>query len=66
MSVWVKFLKHSLPVVAEKAFAKGLIMSDGLDYDTEKMKYNSVGMGFAALNNKEQDRVVEILKEAMG
>jgi hypothetical protein len=38
-------------------------MSDGTDYDTEKIRYNSTGMGFASLNFKEQQQVIEIFKE---
>ena len=65
MSVWTTFLKSNLPVVAAKAFKKGLIISDGTDYDTEKTKYNSVGLGFASLNFKEQEKAIEILKSVL-
>jgi GntR family transcriptional regulator/MocR family aminotransferase len=65
MSVWTTFLKNSLPVVSEKALKKGLIMRDGTDYDTKKIKYNSVGLGFASLNFKEQEKAVEILKAVL-
>jgi len=63
MSVWTNFLKNPLPLVVEKAYKKGLILSDGLDYDTGKIKYNSVGLGFASLTIKEQEKAVGILKE---
>jgi GntR family transcriptional regulator/MocR family aminotransferase len=65
MLVWATFLSKNLPDVAKKAFKKGLIMSDGTDYDTKKKKYNSVGLGFASLNFKEQERAIEILKEVL-
>ncbi len=65
MSVWTNFKNHPLPLVVAKALKKGLIMSDGTDYDTEKIKYNSVGMGFASLNFKEQEKAVEILKSVL-
>jgi GntR family transcriptional regulator/MocR family aminotransferase len=65
MSVWTAFLKNSLPDVAERALKKGLIMSDGTDYETVKMKYNSVGLGFASLNFKEQEKAIEILKAVL-
>ena len=65
MSVWTNFLKNPLPLVVEKAYKKGLILSDGLDYDTGKIKYNSVGLGFASLNIKEQEKAVGILKEVL-
>ncbi len=62
MSVWTNFKNHPLPLITKKALTKGLIMSDGADYDTEKIKYNSVGLGFASLNFKEQEKAIEILK----
>lgn len=65
MSVWTGFLKNSLPGVVEKAFKKGLILSDGLDYDTGKIKYNSTGLGFASLNTGEQEKAVAVLKEVL-
>jgi len=63
MSVWTNFLKNHLPVVVERAYKKGLILSDGSDYDTGEIKYNSVGLGFASLNFKEQEKAVALLKE---
>jgi GntR family transcriptional regulator/MocR family aminotransferase len=63
MSVWTTFPKDNLTLLTAKAAKKGLIMSDGTDYDTEKIRYNSTGMGFASLNFKEQQQVIEILKE---
>lgn len=63
MSVWTNFGKNQLPAVVEKASKKGLVLSDGTDYDTGKVKYNSVGLGFASLNFKEQEKAIAILKE---
>lgn len=65
MSVWTKFLKHNLPKVAASVYEKGLIIRDGTDYDTKKIKYNAVGLGFASLNFKEQERAVGILKQVL-
>jgi len=65
MLVWVTFLKKNLPLVSEKALAKGLVMGNGTDYDTKRKKYNAVGMGFASLNFKEQEKAVHILKEIL-
>jgi GntR family transcriptional regulator/MocR family aminotransferase len=62
MSVWTTFLKHNLSAVSQDAFKKGLLMGDGTDYDANKTKYNSVGLGFASLNFKEQEKAIEILK----
>lgn len=65
MSVWTKFLKDDLTKVSRQAFDRGLIIRDGTDYDMDKQKFNSVRLGFASLNNKEQVQAVKILKEAM-
>jgi GntR family transcriptional regulator/MocR family aminotransferase len=65
MSVWVRFLKRDLPSVAKSADKKGLVMSDGTDYDTTETNYNSVGLGFASLTFSEQERAIGILKEVL-
>jgi GntR family transcriptional regulator / MocR family aminotransferase len=65
MSVWTCFLDRSLPVVVERAFKNGLIMSDGTDYDVGDLKYNSNGLGFASLDSREQERAVGILKRSL-
>jgi len=63
MSVWTKFLHADLSIVSEQAFKKGLIIKNGRGYDTDKVKYNSVRLGFASLNPAEQEKAVKILKE---
>jgi GntR family transcriptional regulator/MocR family aminotransferase len=65
MSVWAHFLKHPLPAVVEKAYQRGVILSDGTDYDTEKIKYNSTGLGFASLTFREQEKAIGLLKEVL-
>jgi len=65
MSVWTNFLDNALPAVVEKANRNGLILSDGSDYDTGRIKYNSTGLGFASLNPGEQERAVGILKKIL-
>jgi len=65
MSVWTNFLTTNLAIVSEKAFKKGLIIRDGKAYDTDKIKYNSVRLGFASLNFNEQEKAVGILKEVI-
>jgi GntR family transcriptional regulator/MocR family aminotransferase len=65
MSVWTNFLDNSLPVVVQKAYKNGLIMSDGTDYDIGNIKYNSNGLGFASLDCGEQERAVAILKRSL-
>jgi GntR family transcriptional regulator/MocR family aminotransferase len=62
MSVWTHFLRNSLPAVVGKAYRKGLILSDGTDYDTGKIKYNSTGLGFASLGAGEQEKAIAVLK----
>jgi GntR family transcriptional regulator/MocR family aminotransferase len=65
LMVWATFVKKSVTNVSANAFKKGLIMNDGTDYDTKKTKYNSVGLGFASLNFREQEKAVEILKAVL-
>ncbi len=64
MAVWTSFLDQRLPLVAERAYQNGLIISDGTDYDTGNWKYNSNGLGFASLDCNEQERAVRILKNS--
>ena len=65
MSVWTRFIDHSLPMVARTAFQRGLLIEDGTDYDTGSMKYNSTALGFASLNFAEQERAVRLLKQIL-
>ena len=66
MAVWVKFnKKYSLPVIAHRASAQGLYMSDGSFYNTEKINYNASRIGFASLNEKEMEEAINILKKVM-
>jgi len=62
MSVWTKFQDRDLVKLSRAAYDKGLIIKDGREYDTPTRKYNSVRLGFASLNFKEQERAVDILK----
>lgn len=65
MSVWVNFLATDLKKVAPQAHVHGLVMRDGTDYDTDQMRYNSIRIGFASLNQDEQQRAVIILKKVI-
>lgn len=65
MSVWTHFLKSNLPAVVAKAYTKGLILSDGTDYDTGRIKYNSTGLGFASLAPREQEKAIFLLKSVI-
>jgi len=55
MSGLTNFGKNSLPVITVAALKRGLVKGDGRDYHTKRFKYNSVALGFASLNFKEQD-----------
>lgn len=65
MSVWVNFLQADLSVVSRKAAREGLIMNDGRNYNTVKGNHNSVRLGFASLNLREQEKAVAILKKIL-
>jgi GntR family transcriptional regulator/MocR family aminotransferase len=65
MSVWVDFLANSLTVVVPKAYKNGLILSDGTDYDTGRIKYNSTVLGFASLNAGEQEKAIAALRKSI-
>ena len=63
MSVWVQFdKKYTVSVVAKKLAGKGLFMGDGSFYNSGKVNYNAVRMGFASLNKKELEEVGSILR----
>ncbi|MFZ6014388.1 MAG: PLP-dependent aminotransferase family protein, partial [Bacteroidota bacterium] len=65
MSVWTKFNTRELKKISGQAALKGLVMSDGLLYNTHTTNYNSARLGFASLNLKEQKTVIEILKASV-
>ncbi len=65
MSVWVKFNNVDLKIVAERAFRLGLIMSDGREYNTSSINYNSARFGFASLNMNEIDKVIDIINKSI-
>jgi GntR family transcriptional regulator/MocR family aminotransferase len=60
MSVWTTFMNTDVKQVSAKAAKKGLIMSDGRIYNLHN-NYNSTRLGFASMNFKEQEKVMEIL-----
>lgn len=66
MAVWVQFTrKVKLSVIAEKAAAAGLKMSDGSSYDAAGKQLNGLRMGFAAMNEREMKKVVAILRKIL-
>ena len=65
MSVWTRFTNVNLKQVSQKACKKGLILSDGTEYNTKNKNFNAARLGFASLNFEEQERVVEILSASL-
>jgi GntR family transcriptional regulator/MocR family aminotransferase len=66
MAVWAKFdKKYPLPEIARKASALGLYMTDGRIYNTDKVDYNALRIGFASLNEREMGEAVDIIKRAL-
>jgi GntR family transcriptional regulator/MocR family aminotransferase len=65
MSVWVKFLAANLTDVSKNALKKGLVISDGTEFNSANVYYNATRLGYASLNFKEQERAIEILKEVL-
>ncbi len=61
MSVWAKFTDVNLKNVSQEAYKKGLVISDGVEYNTRNKNYNSARLGFASLNFKEQEEAIDIL-----
>ncbi len=65
MSVWTAFPGVNLEKVSSKSYEKGLIIKDGKEFDTGRKKYNSIRMGFASLDLREQTKAIDILKSAI-
>lgn len=61
MSVWTQFKHASLEDISRKAYKKGLVISDGKEYNTHTRNYNAARLGFASLDFAEQERAVAIL-----
>lgn len=64
MSVWTKFMDADVKDVAERAAKKGLTMSKGSVYNSI-VNYNSTRLGFASLNEKEQEKAIGILAKCL-
>ena len=66
MSVWVQFDKrYALKKISEKAATQGLFIGNGSFYNTDKIDYNALRMGFASLNEKEIQGTMGVLKKIM-
>jgi GntR family transcriptional regulator / MocR family aminotransferase len=63
MSVWVNFNKIDLKKLSTNSAQQGLILSDGSIYNTHKENYNSARLGFASLDFKEQEKVIDVMKD---
>jgi GntR family transcriptional regulator/MocR family aminotransferase len=63
MAVWAQFhKKYPLPAISARASAKGLLISNGSSYSYGTVNHNALRMGFASLNEKEQQEAIAILK----
>jgi GntR family transcriptional regulator/MocR family aminotransferase len=66
MAIWAQVAKkYPLPALAAKAQGMGLFMSEGNNYNTGPVNYNSLRMGFASLNEEEIKEVVSLLTKAL-
>jgi GntR family transcriptional regulator/MocR family aminotransferase len=65
MSVWAKFKGVELSKISERAFRRGLVVSNGALYNSPAKNYNAARMGFASLTEKEQDKAIAILNECI-
>jgi GntR family transcriptional regulator/MocR family aminotransferase len=65
MAVWTKFNGVDLKLITEKAAKKGLAMNNSELFNTGTKDYNATRLGFASLSLKEQDWVIEILKDSI-
>ena len=66
MAVWVNFRQDIvLADLAEKAYAKGLQISDGLLYNSPARTHNAIRLGFASSTIDEIARSVQILHRLM-
>lgn len=64
LAVWTKFLAADIADVCSKASEKGLLFLDGTIYNT-RHSANATRLGFSSLNFVEQEKAVEILREAV-
>jgi len=65
MAVWVKWPGVDLARLSELAAGKGLDISDGRFYNPAGRNYFAMRMGFASLDEGEQERAVGILRECL-
>ncbi|MEO6167038.1 MAG: aminotransferase class I/II-fold pyridoxal phosphate-dependent enzyme, partial [Chitinophagales bacterium] len=66
MAVWVRFKKKfSVADLSNAVSPHGMYISDGIFYNSGKVNYNALRMGYASLNEKEMTEAVGILKKCV-
>ena len=62
LSIWAKF-HHSIPLppLAEKLKSKGVILSNGLIYNTTSTSLNATRIGFGWMTQKESEKAIAVL-----
>jgi len=65
MSVWTNFTTFNLVKLSGLARKQGLIMSDGTDFNSHNVNYNSARLGFASLRAEEQITAIGIIKKCL-
>jgi GntR family transcriptional regulator / MocR family aminotransferase len=65
MSVWARFKKVDTRLVSMHAEKSGLIVNDGERYNTGKVDYRAMRLGFASLNQRELEEAVHLLHKAV-
>jgi GntR family transcriptional regulator/MocR family aminotransferase len=65
MAVWTKWPGVDLKALSAAAAGKGLDISDGSFYNPPGRNYFGLRLGFASLNNEEQDKAIGILRDCL-
>ena len=66
LSIWAKFHPSiPLPPLAEKMRSKGIILSNGLIYNTSDTSLNATRMGFAWMTEREAEKAVAVLADTI-
>ncbi|MHA4811721.1 MocR-like pyridoxine biosynthesis transcription factor PdxR [Flavitalea flava] len=64
LAIWARFHpNYPLPAISARASSLGLFMNDGRYYNG-KENYNGLRLGFASLQPKEMDQIIEILRQS--
>lgn len=66
LAFWARFSQQfPLPEISALALREGLQLSDGLYYNSEKMNYNGLRLGFASMNEKEMRESLSIIQHIL-